>query len=48
MFVFDLTSQRPKSLADIIANEVTPARTASNGWRDILVDGRRWTFRQGR
>jgi hypothetical protein len=48
MFVFDLTSQRPKSLADIIASEVKPARTMSNGWRDILVDGRRWTFRQGR
>lgn len=48
MFVFDLTSQRPKSLADIIASEVKPARTMSNGWRDILVDGRRWAFRQGR
>ena len=48
MFVFDLTSQRPRSLADIIASEVKPARTTSNGWRDILVDGRRWTFRQGR
>lgn len=48
MFIFDLTSQRPRSLADILASEVKPARTSSNGWRDLLVDGRRWTFRQGR
>jgi hypothetical protein len=28
--------------------KLKPPRTTSNGWRDILVDGRRWTFRQGR
>jgi hypothetical protein len=31
MFVFDLTAHWPRSLADILASEVKPARTATNG-----------------
>lgn len=48
IFVLDLTNHRPRSLADIIASDVKAVRTTTNGWRDLLVDGRRWTFRQGR
>jgi len=44
MFVFDLTSHRPRSLADIIASEIKPARTASRAGSGNLDSVDKWIF----
>ena len=36
-----------RRVGDILANEVKPATTSTAGWRDLSVNGRRWTMQNG-
>lgn len=36
-----------RRVGDILASEVKPALTTTSGWRDLLVNGRRWHMAQG-
>lgn len=46
--VFVVESGRLRRVGDILANDVKPAATTSQGWRDLAVNGRRWTLQNGR
>ena len=36
-----------RRVGDILANEVKPATTSTAGWRDLSLNGRRWTMQNG-
>lgn len=36
-----------RRVGDILANKVEPAVTSTDGWRDLSVNGRRWTMQNG-
>lgn len=36
-----------RRVGDILANDVKPAGTSTAGWRDLSVNGRRWTMQNG-
>jgi hypothetical protein len=37
-----------RRVGDILANDVKPSATFTRGWRDLSVNGRRWTIQNGR
>lgn len=45
--VFVVEGSRLRRVGDILAQEVTPAATSTAGWRDLSVNGRRWTMQNG-
>ena len=45
VFVADGSGLR--RVGDILANEVKPATTSTAGWRDLSLNGRRWTMQNG-
>lgn len=36
-----------RRVAEILANDVKPAGSSTAGWRDLSVNGRRWTMQNG-
>ncbi|WP_210334947.1 peptidoglycan-binding domain-containing protein, partial [Mesorhizobium mediterraneum] len=47
-FVLDLRGPDARSIGDFIAHELMPSRGTSNGWRDLLHNGRLVTYRNGK
>jgi hypothetical protein len=47
-FVLDLREAKARSLGDFFANILKVLPTSTNGWRDLSVDGKHLTFRDGR
>lgn len=45
--VFVVDGARLRRVGDILANEVTPVATSTAGWRDLSVNGQRWTMQNG-
>ena len=45
--VFVVEGSRLRRVGDILAQEVTPAATSTAGWRDLSVNGQRWTMQDG-
>jgi len=45
--VFVVEGSGLRRVGDILANEVKAATTSTAGWRDLSVNGRRWTMQNG-
>lgn len=46
-FILDLSGPQARSVADLLGNRLEALPASSQGWRDVTLDGRRFSFRSG-